>query len=243
MTVTNRDSRTNVHEIADGVYRISTPVPPEAIPIPGGFTFNQFLVVDDQPLLFHTGMRKLFPVVREAVAYVMPPEKLRWIAFSHFEADECGSLEAWLAAAPDAEPLCGRIGALLLEAERLPRALADGEELALGRHVVRWFDAPHVPHGWDCGFLGETRTRTLLCGDLFTQPGADLPPLTEADILGPSEGMRKAMDYYAHSRDTRAILGKLAAFEPQTLGCMHGSSWRGDGARLLGNLADALAPA
>jgi flavorubredoxin len=240
MTLTNRDSGTNVHEIADGIFRISTPIPPQAIPVPGGFTFNQFLVVDDQPLLFHAGMKKLFPLVRDAVAHVMPPDKLRFVAFSHFEADECGALDAWLQAAPGAEPLCGRIGAMLVEADRPPRALHDGEELSLGCHAVRWFDAPHVPHGWDCGFLGETRTRTLFCGDLFTQAGADLPPLTETDILGPSEGMRKAMDYYAHARDTRAILGKLAAFEPKTLGCMHGSSWHGDGARLLNNLADAL---
>lgn len=240
MPVTNRESGTSVHEIADGLYRISTPIPPAAIPIPGGFTFNQFLIVDDEPLLFHTGMRGIFPLVREAIATVLPPEKLRWIAFSHHEADENGSLAEWLSIAPQARPLVGRIGGMLVEADRAPRALGEGEVLSLGGHAVRWFDAPHVPHGWDCGFLGEERTRTLLAGDLFTQPGADVPPLTEGDILGPSEAMRHAMDYYAHAPATRATLGRLAAFEPRTLACMHGSSWHGDGARLLQELAEVL---
>ena len=123
---------------------------------------------------------------------------------------------------------------------RPARALADGERLRLGRHEVVWFDAPHVPHGWDCGFLSETSSGTLLCGDLFTQPGWQNPALTESDILGPSEAMRKAMDYYSHAPSTRGILEKLAGVEPRTLACMHGSAWRGDGAKLLRALADAL---
>jgi glyoxylase-like metal-dependent hydrolase (beta-lactamase superfamily II) len=127
-------------------------------------------------------------------------------------------------------------------ADRVPRPLADGETVQLGRARVRWLDAPHVPHGWECGFLFEETTRTLLCGDLFTQPGAEHPPLTEGDILGPSEAMRAAMDYYAHSADTRPLLGKLADTRPTTLACMHGSAWSGDGRRLLIDLADALAP-
>ncbi|MEO7258211.1 MAG: hypothetical protein ABIW35_01480, partial [Luteimonas sp.] len=158
---------------------------------------------DDEPLLFHTGLRGLFPLVHEAVASVMPVARLRHIAFSHVEADECGSLNQWLAAAPQAAPLCGTVAALVSIgdlADRPPRALADGETVSLGRHTVRWLDAPHLPHAWECGFLMEERTGTLLCGDLFTQPGGGLPALTEADILGPSEAFRHAMDYFSHSK-------------------------------------------
>lgn len=126
-------------------------------------------------------------------------------------------------------------------ADRPARALADGETLSLGRHAVTWFDTPHLPHAWECGFLHETATRTLLCGDLFTQPGgAELPPLTEGDILGPSEAFRKAMDYFSHTRNVRAMLERLAATGPRTLACMHGSAWRGDGAALLREPAWAL---
>jgi flavorubredoxin len=242
MTITNAQTGTNIEEIAGGVYRISTPIPPEAVPIPGGFTFNQFLITGDAPVLFHTGMRGLFPLVREAVAAVLPPETLRYIGFSHLEADESGSANEWLAIAPNAQVLCGRTAAMLhADAfDRPPRALADGEELALGEHTLRWIDAPHVPHGWDCGFLADIRTRTLFCGDLFTQPGATGPALTEGDILGPSEMMRGAMEYYAHAPQTKATLARLASLEPQTLACMHGSSFRGNGSALLNALAKAL---
>lgn len=232
-------SGTRVDEIADGIYRISTP----SDVVPGGFTFNQFLIVDEAPLLFHTGLRKMFPQVREAVSRVIPVESLRYVAFSHVEADECGSLNEFLAAAPGAVPVCSRTAALVSVndlADRPPRALADGETLSLGRHRVRWFDTPHLPHAWECGYLGEESTGTLLCGDLFTHPGNDVAPVTESDILGPSEQMRKAMDYYAHARDTRPIFQRLADFKPRTLALMHGSSWRGDGARLLLALADAV---
>lgn len=238
MTITNKQSGTNVHEIADGIFRINTP-----IPIAGGFSFNQYLVVDDEPLLFHTGPRKMFPLVREAVASVLPVEKLRYLSFSHVEADECGSLNEWLAAAPQSVPVCGAVAALVSIgdlADRPPRALADGELLSLGRHAVRWFDAPHLPHAWECGFLMEDRTRTLLCGDLFTQGGAELPPLTETDILGPSEAFRHQMDYFSHTRHARALIEKLASANPATLACMHGSAWHGDGAALLRALGDAL---
>lgn len=232
---------TSVHEIADGIYRISTPV---TIPNgPGGFTFNQYLVVAEQPMLFHTGPRRMFGNVRDAVSRVLPVERLRYIGLSHFEADECGSLNEWLAVAPVAEPLCGRIAALVSVndiADRPARALADGEVLALGTHSVQWFDTPHLPHAWECGFLLETRTRTLLCGDLFTQGGAEHPALTETDILGPSEAFRGEMDYFAHAKNTRSTLERLAAEKPTTLACMHGSAWRGDGAQLLRGLADSL---
>jgi flavorubredoxin len=232
---------TRIDEVADAIYRIGTSV---ALPDgTGGFSFNQYLVADEEPLLFHTGPRRLFPLVREAVSRVLPPERLRWIGLSHFEADECGSLNEWLAVAPAAVPVCGRIAALVSVndvADRPARALADGETLPLGRHAVRWFDTPHLPHAWECGFLYESLTRTLLCGDLFTQGGGDHPPLTEADILGPSEAFRRAMDYFAHATNTRGMLERLAAERPVVLACMHGSAWRGDGAALLRALADAL---
>ncbi|WP_242342326.1 oxygen-binding di-iron domain-containing protein [Anaeromyxobacter terrae] len=233
------EAGTRIDEVADGIYRISTPL----AAVPGGFTFNQYLVVDDEPLLFHTGLRRIFPSVRDAIARVMPVEKLRWVAFSHLEQDECGALNEFLAAAPRAEAACSRIGAMTSVGDlaiRPPRPLADGERLSLGRHEVVWHDAPHVPHGWDCGFLSEATTRTLLCGDLFTQPGASHSPLTESDILGPSEAMRGLLDYYAHAPATRATLEKLAATGPRTLACMHGAAWHGDGATLLAALADAL---
>ena len=241
MAITNQQSGTNVHEIADGIYRINTPVVIEGGP--GGFSFNQYLIVDDEPLIFHTGPRKMFPLVRDAVASVMPVQQLRYIAFSHVEADECGSLNEWLAAAPQSVPLCGTVAAMVSItdlADRPPRALADGETLSLGQSLVRWFDTPHLPHAWECGFLMEERTKTLLCGDLFTQPGAELPPITESDILGPSEAFRHAMDYYSHTKNARGMLERLASAGPTTLACMHGSAWRGDGAKLLRALADEL---
>jgi flavorubredoxin len=241
MAVINPQSGTNVNEIADGIYRINTPVMIEAGP--GGFSFNQYLIVDDEPLIFHTGPRKMFPLVREAVTSVMPVERLRYVAFSHVEADECGSLNEWLAAAPQAAPLCGAIAAIVSIsdlADRPPRALTDGETLSLGKSAVRWFDAPHLPHAWECGYLMEERTKTLLCGDLFTQPGAEHPAITESDILGPSEAFRQVMDYYSHTKNGRGMLDRLAAAGPTTLACMHGAAWRGDGAALLRALADEL---
>lgn len=240
MAITNAQSGTNVHEIEDGVFRISTPL---ALPDGSAFSFNQYLIVDDEPLLFHTGLRGLFPLVREAVASVLPVERLRWISFSHVEADECGSLNRWLEVAPNAAPLCGKIAAMVSIgdlADRAPRAVADGERVSLGRRVVRWLDTPHLPHAWECGFLFEETTRTLLCGDLFTQGGRGETPLTESDILGPSEAFRRPLDYYSHTKNGRAQLERLAATAPTTLACMHGSAWRGDGGALLRALANAL---
>jgi flavorubredoxin len=241
MPITNHESGTNVEEIADGIYRISTPVPPSVIP--GGFTFNQYLIVDDTPLLFHSGLRKMFPLVREAVASVIPVERLRYVGLSHVEADECGSINEWLAAAPGALALCGRVAASVsMEdlAERMPREIADGELLSLGAHKVRWFDTPHLPHAWECGFLFEEHTRTFMCGDLFSQPGDKTRALTESDILGPSEAFRARMDYYSHTKNARAMLERLAGCSPLTLACMHGSAWRGDGRKLLLELAEVL---
>jgi flavorubredoxin len=238
--ITNTASGTNLHEIAPGIYRINTPVA-----LPGGqeFNFNQYLITDDEPLLFHTGPRRMFPLVSEAIGKVLPVAKLRHVAFSHYEADECGALNDFLAAAPHAAPVCSRVAAMVSVndvAERPARALADGEVLALGRHRLRWLDAPHVPHGWECGFMMELETRTLLCGDLFTQGGRGATPVTDADVLGPSEAFRRQMDYYAHSPDTAATLERLAREEPRTLAVMHGSAWRGDGAALLRALAKSV---
>jgi flavorubredoxin len=241
MTVTNSQSGTNVAEVADGIYRINTPVVLDDVA--GGFSFNQYLVRDEQPLLFHTGPRRLFPLVREAVASLIPVERLRYVAFSHFEADECGSLNDWLAAAPQAVAVCSAIGAMVSVndvADRPAHVLRDGETLSLGARRVRWLDTPHLPHGWDSGLLLEEVTRTLFCGDLFTQGGAQSPALTESDILGPSESFRAPMDYFAHAPDTHAQLERLAATRPTTLACMHGSAWRGDGAALLRALSGRL---
>jgi len=239
--LTNAVSGTNLHEIAPGIYRINTPI---EIPA-GAFNFNQYLVADDEPLLFHTGPRRLYPLVAEAIGKVLPLSDLRHVAFSHFEADECGALNDFLAAAPAAQPVCGQVAAMVSVndvADRPARALADGEVLRTGRHAMKWLDAPHVPHGWECGFMMEVTTRTLLCGDLFTQGGTGAEPLIESDILAPSEAFRRLMDYYAHAPQTRATLERLAREAPRTLACMHGSAWRGDGAALLRALAAELRP-
>jgi flavorubredoxin len=237
--ITDTPTNTRVDEIAAGIYRISTPV----TTIPGGFSFNRYLVADEAPLVFHTGPRGMLALTRGAIEAVLPLERLRWVAFSHFENDECGALNGLLAAAPGAAPLCGRINALVNgdAFDRPARALADGEALDLGTHAVRWIDAPHVPHAWECGYLIESTTRTFLCGDLFTQPGTGEAALTRDDILGPSEALRASLDYYAHARDTHARLERMAAERPATLACMHGSAWTGDGAALLQALAARVA--
>ncbi len=232
---------TRIDEIAEGIYRIATPLPPSAVA--GGFSICQYLIVDDDPLLFHTGLRRMFPQVRQAVARVMPLERLRWISFSHFEADECGALNDFLAAAPKAEPLCGKIAAMVSVndvADRPARALGDGELVSLGRHTVRWLETPHLPHAWECGFLMERTTRTLLCGDLFTEGGGEHPPVSTDDILEPSERFRAALDYFSHTRSARKMLSRLAMEAPTTLARMHGSAWQGEGAKLLMALADRL---
>lgn len=242
MKITNAQSNTNIAEISDGIYRISTPVPPNPA-LPEGFSFNQYVIVDDEPLLFHTGPRRMFPLVREALEAVVPVGRLRYLGLSHFEADECGALNEFLDLAPNAVPLCGAVAKMVSiddVADRLAHGLGDGQQLCLGRHTVRWIDAPHLPHGWDCGYLFEQSTGTLLCGDLFTQPGAEHPPLVESDILGPSEAMRAGMDYFAHSNNTAELLARLAACEPTTLACMHGSAWAGNGSELLSELATVL---
>lgn len=237
--IANQETGTRVDEVASGIYRISTPLDV----IPGGFSFNSYLVVDDEPLLFHTGYRKLFPITLEAIGKVMPVEKLRWIGGSHFEADEFGALNEFLAAAPEATPFGSQIGVLTSIndfASRPARGFGGGEEFSIGSRRMKWIYTPHVPHGWDCGVLFDQSTSTLLCGDLFTQAGANMPPVTESEVLTASEAMRGMMDYYAHAVSTTPILESLASLDPAMLACQHGSAYHGDGAALLRELSDTI---
>jgi flavorubredoxin len=230
----------SIDEIAPDIYRVSVALPDA---LPGGFSFNQYLVRDERPLLFHTGPKRLFPLIRDQIERVIPVSTLRYIAFSHYEADECGSLADFLRAAPGARPVCSNIGAMVSVSDLVdvePLGMADGQMLSLGRHQLQWQAAPHVPHGWDCGFMFDTTTRTLFCGDLFTQPGLGERPIVGDDILTPSDAFRREMDYYAHSPDTARVIGKLASLEPERLGCMHGSAWHGDGGALLSALGQTL---
>ena len=230
---------TRVTEIADGIYRLSTFVP--EIEPPAGFVFNQFLIVGDEPLLFHTGQRKMFPLVREALGRVIAPESLRWITFGHFEADECGAMNEWLAIAPDAQVAHGQTGcsvSLNDLADRAPRALEDGEVIELGRGKrVRYLDTPHTPHGWDAGLIYEETTATLMCGDLFTQLG-DGPALTEADIVEAAIAAEDLFNYSSLNPTMGATIRRLAALSPRTLALMHGPSFRGDARGALAALSD-----
>lgn len=228
---------TRINEIASGVYRLSTFIPD--VP-PTGLSFNQFLVLGDEPLLFHTGMRGLFPVVRDAVAKVMPVEKLSWISFGHYEADECGSMNEWLAAAPNAQIAHGMTGVMVSlndMADRAPRVLQHGEVIDLGGKRVRYLDTPHVPHGWEAGLVYEETTGTLLSGDLFTQYG-ESPAWTDKDIVGPAIAGEDIANYSALNPAMGATLRKLAELNPRTIALMHGPAYQGDGAAALTSLAD-----
>jgi flavorubredoxin len=231
--------QTQISEIADGIYRLSTFVP-EIAP-PAGFTFNQFLVLGDEPLMFHTGLRKMFPLNRGALSRLLPPDRLRWIAFGHYEADECGAMNEWLAVAPHAQVAHGQTGCLVSlndMADRAPRVLQDGEAIDLGGGKrVRYIDTPHTPHGWDAGVMYEESTGTLLCGDLFTQLG-DGAPLTSGDIVGPAIAAEDLFKYSALSPGMGATIRALAGLAPRTLALMHGPSFSGDGAGALRALAD-----
>ena len=228
---------TQVDEIAAGVYRLSTFTDAVA----GGFTFNQFLVAGEEPLLFHSGPRQMFPLVSAALAKVVPLERLRWVSFGHWEADESGALNDWLGAAPRAELAVGTLGTLISgqdQADRPPRPpLADGEVLDLGGKRVRWVDTPHVPHGWDAGLLFEETTSTLLCGDIGTHVGA-VPALTDGDIVGPAGAAEDMFRATCLTAATAPTIRRLAGLAPTTLGIMHGSSFAGDGAGVLEALAD-----
>jgi flavorubredoxin len=229
---------TRIDEIAGDIYRLSTFV--SEIAPPAGFTFNHFLVVADEPLLFHCGMRAMFPSVSGAVASILPIERLRWITFGHVEADECGSMNAWLEAAPRAQVAHGMIGcqvSLNDLADRPPRVLADGEVLDIGGKRIRYVDTPHVPHGWDAGVLYEETTETLFCGDLFTHTGNG-PALTAADIVGPAIAAEALFQYTSLGPATAPTVRKLADLAPRRLALMHGSSFSGDAAGAVRSLAD-----
>ena len=226
---------TQVTEIAPSVYRLSTFLPD------ANFMFNQFLVVDEQPLLFHTGLRWLFPLVSEAVGRVMPVDRLRWITFGHVEADECGSMNQWLAVAPDAQVAHGAMGCVVSVndlADRPPRPLQDGDVMELGDKRMRRIATPHVPHGWDAGLFFEETTSTLLCGDLFTALGAS-PALTEQEITGPALEAEQVFRATCLTPSTGPTIRSLAALRPQTLGLMHGPSYAGDCVQALHELATA----
>jgi flavorubredoxin len=230
---------TTVDEIADGIYRLSTWVP-EIAP-PAGFTFNQFLIAADEPLLFHTGPRAMFPLVSDAVRRVLPVERLRWITFGHVEADECGSMNQWLAAATGAEVAHGMIGCMVSLndlADRPPRPLADGEVLDLGGKRVRHLDTPHVPHAWEARVLYEEVTGTLLCGDLFTHVGNGAA-LTNGDIVEPAMQAEAMFRSTSLAPDTASVMRRLGDLAPNTLALMHGSSYNGDSAAALYDLAAA----
>lgn len=232
---------TRIDEIAEGIYRLSTHIPD--IAPPAGFTFNQFLVKGEESLLFHCGMRGLFPLISGAVAKIMPLEKLRWISFGHVEADECGSMNAWLAAAPRAEIAHGRTACMVSLndlADRAPRALMDCEVIDLGGKRLRYIDTPHVPHGWEAGVMYEEATGTLLCGDLFTHLGNDAA-LTRKDILGPAIAAEEMFQATSLGTRTAPTLRRLADLAPKRLALMHGSSYEGDAAGQLRGLADYYA--
>ena len=234
--------RSTVTEIAPDVYRIST------FQENYGIQFNQFLIKDDQPFLMHTGFQKMFPVIFEAVSLIIEPAQLRWIGYSHFEPDECGALNQWLKTAPDAQPVCNFVGAMVMLddfADRPARTLSDGEILVIGRHRLRFVSTPHVPHGWDAGLFFEESDRTLLCSDLFFQP-SNPAPITDSDIVAPARDaiianlsgpLAKDMPYTPYTDST---LKRLAALAPKTLAIMHGSSFHGDGQKALLELADVL---
>jgi flavorubredoxin len=229
-------------EIAPDVYRISTYVPV------ANLQFNQFLVKDDEPFLYHTGMRGIFPVVLEAVTRIVKPKDIRWIGFSHFEVDECGALNQWLKVAPDAQTVCSQVGAVVNLndfANRPPRGLAADEIFSTGKYRFRFRPTPHLPHGWDAGVFFEETQRTLFCSDLFHQNG-DVEPLTESDIV---ERARQAlieyqggflMEYMPFTPKTERLLREVAALEPRTLAAMHGSTFIGNGAQALHDLGRVM---
>jgi flavorubredoxin len=232
-----------IDEIAPDLYRISLYVKDFDL------QFNHFLIKDEQPLLYHTGMRGMFPLVRDAVARVIAPSQLRWIGWSHFEMDECGALNEWLAAAPQATPVCGQLGAMINIADfadRPPKGLEPGETLETGRHRFRFVPTPHLPHGWDAGVLFDETDRVLLCSDLLHQLG-DVEPVTSVDItdryrnaLASYQQSPVLMDYVPYTDNTRRQLATLAALQPRTLAAMHGSTFVGDGAGILLASADVL---
>ncbi|MBL8549204.1 MAG: hypothetical protein JNJ73_04420 [Hyphomonadaceae bacterium] len=228
---------TRIDEIGAGIYRLSTFIPQVE---PGGLVFNQFLIAGDEPLLFHTGMRGLFPLVREAVGRILAPSSLRWITFGHYEADECGSMNDWLDIAPHAQVAHGATGVMVSlndMAARAPRILADNETIDLGGKCVRYLDTPHTPHGWEAGVIFEETTGTLFCGDLFTQFGAG-PAMTDGDIVGPAIAGEDAAHFSSLHPAMGATIRKLSNLAPRTIALMHGPAFSGDCASTIRALGD-----
>jgi flavorubredoxin len=233
--------QTSVHEIADGVYRLSTYLPDVS---PAGFTMNQFLIDADEPLLFHCGLRGLFPLVSEAVSRVLPVERLRWITFGHVEADECGAMNQWLAAAPSSQVAHGELGCAISiadMADRPPRPLAEGEVLDIGGHRLRQISTPHVPHAWEAQVLFDESTGTLLCGDLFTRTGDGGALVHDTDMVSPALEAEDMFHDTCLTPSTAPTMRSLAELNPRTLALMHGPSFAGDCAGALRDLADAYA--
>jgi len=231
---------TDTHEIASGIFRFSTLVPEIT---PDGFTFNQFLILANEPMLFHCGPRAMFPLISEAVRRVIALDRLRWISFGHVESDECGSMNNWLAAAPHAQVAHGQVACMVSLndlADRAPRILVDDEVLDLGGKRVRFLSTPHVPHGWEAGVFMEETNGTLLCGDLFTHSGNG-PAIIEGDVVGPALAAELMFHAMSMSPNTRPTLERLATLRPRTLAIMHGSSFSGDGGKALTELAAGLA--
>ena len=234
---------TQVTEVAPDTYRISTYISEINL------QFNQFLVLDDEPLLFHTGLKKLFPLVRDAVATLIEPSRIRWIGFSHFEADECGALNEWQTLAPNSTAVCSLVGKLVsvddCAAIRPARGMTDGEVLATGKYRFRFVQTPHVPHCWEAGLLFEETNRTLLCSDLFHQNG-DVEPQTSSDVVGRfKQTLQESQNgplanYMPYTTQTDRILQRVAALKPRTLATMHGSTFVGDGERAIGDLANVM---
>ena len=225
--------QTRVAEVAEGIFQLSTHL--EDI----DFSVNQILVTGDEPLLFHTGMRGLFPLVSEAVARVVPIDALRWISFGHVEADECGALNSWLGVAPHATPVQGQIGCMVSVgdlADRAPHPLGDGETLNIGGHVLRWIDTPHLPHAWEAGVLYDETTRTLLCGDLFSRMGA-FGPTSSDDPVGPARAAEDEMPSMSLHPRSSDLLRALAELEVTTLAPMHAPAFVGDCRQALLDLA------
>jgi flavorubredoxin len=226
-----------IDEINDGIYRIATFVPEVS---PQGFTFNQFLVVGEEPLLFHTGPRGMFPLVAEAVATIVPVEALRWISFGHVESDECGAVNMWLTAAPRSQVAYGALGCMVSlndQCDRPPRPLGEGEVVDLGGKRLRQISTPHVPHGWEAQVLFEETTGTLLCGDLFTQTGAG-PALSHDDILDAAMAAEEMFHSSSLAPQTGATIRALGDLDPTTLAVMHGSSYAGNAKQALYGLAE-----
>lgn len=233
---------TNITEIAPDIFRLSVYVPEIDM------QFNHFLVRDEQPLLFHAGLRSMFPLLQEAVATLIDPAKLRYVAWSHFESDECGSLNDWLHLAPQAQPVCTLVGKLVTVDDfsiRPALGLTAADRLSTGKFHFQFCPSPHIPHGWDAGVLFEETTQSLFCSDLFHHFG-DVAALTTSDLIGPTAQAMKQMQvgplagYMPYTRQTDRVLRQLADLKPKTLAVMHGSSYHGEGDRMLRELAEVI---